>query len=252
MKFVDYCRSWLFTGCVGTPAIVAPFIVDRICNMKPTLTTSLYGALPNQVNYFPCQTLTCASCGFVGVNIMYDDEEMSCMYANYRDEKYNALRRIHEPTYDQTVFEKRHEYVDTVSTPFILGGVPSDIKTLIDFGGYDGLNTPYIGNERYVYDICDKETLIPKIDTLFKCDLMTCMHVLEHLPNPNTVLEEIKGNAKYYYFEIPRENPENKQFWHEHINCFTMKSFIELLSRHFNILKYEEHTYLHVLCDDIR
>lgn len=252
MKFINYCRSCYSRECNGTPAIVAPFIVDRVCNMKPSATTSLYGTLPNQVNYFPCKTLTCASCGFVGVNIVYDDEEMSSIYANYRDEKYNTLRRVYEPSYDQTVFESRHEYVDKVSTPFILGGVTTNINTLIDFGGYDGLNTPHVGNERYVYDVCDKETILPKIDTLFNCDLLTCMHVLEHLPNPNTVLEEMKGSAKYYYFEIPKENPVNKQFWHEHINCFTMESLSHLLSRHFNILKTEENTYLQVLCDDLR
>lgn len=251
MKFIDYCRSCKSRECVGTPAIVAPFIIDRVCNMKPTKTSSLYGGLPNQVHYFPCKTLTCTSCGFVGVNIVYDDEEMARIYKNYRDEQYNTQRRVYEPTYDHTVFEKRHAYVDTVTTPFILEGV-SAVYTLIDFGGYDGLNTPHIGNKRYIYDVCDKEALLPKIDTLFSCDLITCMHVLEHTPDPNRILEEIKGKAKYYYFEVPKENPVNKEFWHEHINCFTMKSFIELLSRHFNVLKYEEHTYLHILCDDIR
>jgi hypothetical protein len=252
MKFIDYCRSCYSRGCVGTPGIVAPFIVDRAFNMKPARTTSLYGTLPNQVNYFPCQTLTCVSCGFVGVNIMYDDEEMSRIYTNYRDEKYNALRRIHEPTYDHTIFKNRHAYVDTVTTPFIQEGVSTDIQTLIDFGGYDGLNTPYIGKERYIYDVCDKETrVVSKIDTLFNCDLMTCMHVLEHIPDPNTILDEIKGKAKYYYFEVPKENPLHKEFWHEHINCFTMKSLTQLLSRHFNVLKTQENIYLNVLCDDI-
>lgn len=251
MKFVDHCRSCSSSTCIATPAIVSPFIIDRACNMKPATTTSLYGTLPNQVNYFPCKSLTCTSCGFVGVNIVFDDEEMSRIYANYRDEKYNSLRRFYEPAYDQSVFEKRHEYVDTISTPFIRGGT-TDIHTLIDFGGYDGLNTPHIGNERYVYDVCDKESVVPKVDTLFPCDLLTCMHVLEHVPNPNTILEELKGCAKYYYFEVPRENTKNKEFWHEHVNCFTMESLKHLLSRHFNILKSEEHAYLHVLCNDLR
>lgn len=251
MKFIDYCRSCRSHECVGTPAIVAPFIVDRVYNMRPSATTSLYGGLPNQVNYFPCKTLTCTSCGFVGLNIVWDDEEMARLYKNYRDEEYNAQRRAHEPTYDPTVFEKRHAYVDTVSTPFIQAGT-TGIETLIDFGGYDGLNTPCIGKHRYVYDVCDRATVLPKIDALFPCDLMTCMHVLEHVPDPTTVLEEMKGKARYYYFEVPKDTPVHKEFWHEHINCFTMDSFTALLSRHFTVLQSEEHTYLHVLCDDIR
>jgi hypothetical protein len=176
---------------------------------------------------------------------------MSRIYTNYRDEKYNSLRMVYEPTYDPTIFETRHDYVDTVTTPFILGGVTTDVQTLVDFGGYDGLNTPRIGHERYVYDVCDKETVIPKTDTLPTCDLVTCMHVLEHVPDPNTILKDIKGHAKYYYFEVPKENVHVKEFWHEHINCFTMESLVGLLSRHFNVLKTEEHAYLHVLCDDL-
>lgn len=252
MKFVNYCRSCYSQKCNGTPAIVSPFIIDRVCNMKPSATTSLYGSLPNQVNYFPCKTLVCTQCGFVGVNIVFDDDELSRIYSNYRDENYNALRKLYEPNYDPSIFERRHEYVDAITTPFILGGVTTDVHTLIDFGGYDGLNTPHIGNERYVYDVCDKESIVPKTDTLFSCDLMTCMHVIEHVPNPSTILKEIKGRAKYYYFEVPKEDTKTKEFWHEHINCFTMESLEHLLSRHFNILKMEEHTYLHALCDDFR
>lgn len=252
MKFVNYCRSCYSLKTLDTPAIVSPFIIDRICNMKPTTTTSLYGTLPNQVNFFPCKTLRCTQCGFVGINIVFDVEEMSRIYANYRDAKYNTIRKFYEPTYDQSVFESRHNYVDTVTTPFIKKSLTTDVHTLIDFGGYDGLNTPHIGNERYIYDVSYKESIVPKTDTLFPCDIITCMHVLEHVPNPNTILEELRGHAKYYYFEVPKENTKNKEFWHEHINCFTMESLNGLLSRHFNILKSEEHTYLHVLCDDIR
>ena len=65
------------------------------------------------------------------------------------------------------------------------------------------------------------------------------MHVLEHAPNPNKIIEEIKGNAKYYYFEVPKDNVSNKEFWHEHINCFSMDSFSYLLSKHFKIMNKE-------------
>ena len=73
MKFINYCRSCSSNTCTTRPAILAPFMVDRIFGMKPESTTSLYG-VPNQVNYFPCKSLTCETCGFVGVNILFDDE----------------------------------------------------------------------------------------------------------------------------------------------------------------------------------
>ena len=249
MKFIHYCRSCGSDMCTTTPAILAPFIVKRIFNMNLEKTTSLYG-IPNQVNYFPCRTLTCNNCGFVGVNILFDDNEMSRLYVNYRDDEYNKTRLGYEPNYKWDVFNERHTYVDEVSQPFI-EKYTSDVHTLIDFGGYDGLNTPHIGRERYVYDICNVESKVPITDTLFKCDIITCMHVLEHAPDPNKILEEIKGHAKYYYFEVPKENVTNKEFWHEHINCFVMKSFVGLLSKHFKVVAQKEDKFLHVLCEDI-
>lgn len=249
MKFITQCRSCNSNVCTTRPAILAPFITDRIFGMQPETTTSLYG-IPNQVNYFPCKTMTCETCGFVGVNIAFDDEEMSKLYHGYRGVEYNKVRLSYEPIYQDHVFNERHTYVDEVSQPFIEAHV-SNVETLIDFGGYDGLNTPAIGTKRYVYDICDVESVVPLTNTLFNCDLITCMHVLEHVSNPNTILEEVKGKSKYYYFEVPKENTENKEFWHEHINCFSMDSFQHLLSRHFRIVAKKEDKFLHVLCENL-
>ncbi|MGA1046847.1 MAG: methyltransferase domain-containing protein [Minisyncoccia bacterium] len=250
MKFINYCRSCNSIDCNTNPAILAPFLTERIFDIKPETTTTLYG-LPNQINYFPCKTITCKTCGFVGINILFDKDEMSNLYREYRSDDYNRTRLFYEPTYKNNIFASRHKYVDDVSQPFILKHV-SDIYTLIDYGGYDGLNTPRIGNERYVYDICEVESIIPIVHSLFPCDLITCMHVLEHVPDPNEILSEIKGSGKYYYFEVPNENVKNKEFWHEHINCFTMKSILHLLSRYFKIIASKEELYLHVLCEDIR
>ena len=175
---------------------------------------------------------------------------MGRLYLDYRDEGYNKSRLKYEPNYKWDAFDTRHEYVDNVSEPFIEENI-TDIDTLIDFGGYDGLNTPKIGNKRFVYDICNVESKVPITDTIFNCDLITCMHVLEHAPNPNEIIEEIKGKAKYYYFEVPNENIKDKEFWHEHINCFTIDSFVDLLSRHFKVVATKEDKFLHVLCENI-
>lgn len=224
MKFIQYCRSCGSNACTAAPAVLAPFMTERMFGMKPWTTRSLYG-LPNQINYFPCVSLTCESCEFVGVNILLDDEEMSRLYRGYRDEEYNKMRSFYEPTYENSVFSTRHVYVDEVSQPFIEEHI-SNVETLIDFGGYDGLNTPKIGTQRYVYDVCGADSEIPIAGTLFDCDLITCMHVLEHVPDPNKIIGEMRGYARYYYFEVPDEsNATNKEFWHEHINRFTMASF---------------------------
>lgn len=249
MKFIHNCRACNSDKCTFKPSIIAPFLVERMFDMVPQPTKHLYG-VPNQVNYFPCKTMKCSDCGFCGINIMFDDEEMNNLYLNYREDEYNRVRLKYEPEYKCSTFNERHAYVNDVSDPFINSHI-KDVDTLIDFGGYDGLNTPNIGKNRYVYDICNVESKVPITDTLFNCDLMTCMHVLEHVPDPNKIIEEMKGFSKYYYFEVPKEKTENKEFWHEHINCFTMESFSNLLSKHFKIIAKKEDKFLHVLCENI-
>jgi len=249
MKFIHNCRACNSDKCTFKPSIIAPFLVERMFNMVPQPTKHLYG-VPNQVNYFPCKTMKCGDCGFCGINIMFDDEEMNNLYLNYREDEYNRVRLKYEPEYKCSTFNERHAYVNDVSDPFINSHI-KDVDTLIDFGGYDGLNTPNIGKNRHVYDICNVESKVPITDTLFNCDLMTCMHVLEHVPDPNKIIEEMKGFSKYYYFEVPKEKTENKEFWHEHINCFTMESFSNLLSKHFKIIAKKEDKFLHVLCENI-
>lgn len=249
MKFIHNCRACNSDKCTFKPSIIAPFLVERMFDMVPQPTKHLYG-IPNQVNYFPCKTMKCSDCGFCGINIMFDYEEMNNLYVNYREDEYNRIRLKYEPEYNCSTFNERHAYVDDVSEPFINSHI-KDVDTLIDFGGYDGLNTPNIGKNRHVYDICNVESKVPITDTLFNCDLMTCMHVLEHVPDPNKIIEEMKGFSKYYYFEVPREKTENKEFWHEHINCFTMESFSNLLSKHFKIIAKKEDKFLHVLCENI-
>jgi len=249
MKFIHNCRACNSDKCTFKPSIIAPFLVERMFDMVPQPTKHLYG-VPNQVNYFPCKTMKCSDCGFCGINIMFDDEEMNNLYLNYREDEYNRVRLKYEPEYKCGTFNERHAYVNDVSDPFINSHI-KDVDTLIDFGGYDGLNTPNIGKHRHVYDICNVESKVPITDTLFNCDLMTCMHVLEHVPDPNKIIEEMKGFSKYYYFEVPKEKTENKEFWHEHINCFTMESFSNLLSKHFKIIAKKEDKFLHVLCENI-
>lgn len=65
MKFISHCRSCSSNACTTRPAILAPFLVKRMFDMNPETTEHLY-SLPNQVNYFPCKTIKCDECNFVG------------------------------------------------------------------------------------------------------------------------------------------------------------------------------------------
>ena len=96
MKFINYCRSCGSDICITRPAILAPFIVERIVGMKPETTTSLYG-IPNQVNYFPCKTLMCEICGFVGINILSRATSRDWRPASLASSLARAKRRARLP-----------------------------------------------------------------------------------------------------------------------------------------------------------
>ena len=172
---------------------------------------------------------------------------MNKLYLNYRDANYNQTRLLFEPNYNFSMFEKRRAYVTEVEQLL----KPYSPKTMIDYGAGDGTNTPHFDNcDMYTYDISNVKSLIKKTSTLFQCDLITCMQVLEHVPDPNIILEEIKSaKALYYYFEVPNEDTTKpKEFWHEHINFFNLESFTKLLSKYFTIIYSDAMLHVRVIC----
>ena len=252
MKFVTYCRSCSSRDVVYNDAILSPFVTHKMFNIKPVKTDYLYGQLTNnKVNYMPCYSSKCNSCNFLGINIVFDDEEMSNLYRGYRGDEYDSIRRLYEPSYSSNMFCTKHEYVKEVEK--LLSNHCKDVTSLIDFGGGDGINTPVLSNvDTYVFDISDIKCLHTKIDKLFKCDLITCMQVLEHVSDPNEICKSLRTFSRYYYFEVPNEDTSKlKEMWHEHINFFNTTSFKNLLSRHFEILHVETNNlHIRAICKE--
>jgi hypothetical protein len=173
------------------------------------------------------------------------------LYRQYRGDEYDTIRRLYEPSYSSDIFRIKHEYVKDVEN--LLSNYCKDIRTIVDFGGGNGINTPILANVyTYVFDISNTTCLHKKIDKLIKCDLITCMQVLEHVSDPNEICKSLKHFSKYYYFEVPNEDISKlKEMWHEHINLFNVISFKNLLSRHFEILYIETNdAHLRVICKD--
>lgn len=253
MKYTHKCRICNSSQLKFNDALLAPFITHRMFSMTPTKTRNLYGNFDNdKFNYLPCYSCLCLNCDFLGVNIIFDDEEMANLYRGYRSEEYDRVRKLYEPTYSSDIFSNRHEYISEVES--LLSSVCKHISTVIDFGGGDGINTPILkGADTYVMDISDMECKYKKTDKLFKCDLITCMQVLEHVPDPNDICQTLKNNSKYYYFEVPNEDVTIlKELWHEHINFFNMKSFTTFLSNYFEILHTEtSDIHIRVICKDL-
>jgi 2-polyprenyl-3-methyl-5-hydroxy-6-metoxy-1,4-benzoquinol methylase len=70
-------------------------------------------------------------------------------------------------------------------------------------------------------------------DIQFKRDMVTCFHTLEHLENPEEIIEYLYNHCsiKYLIFAIPLNDGE----WREHIQNFTVESIKEIFSKYPNV-----------------
>lgn len=200
--------------------------------------------------------LKCSNCSFVGAVERFNVHEEINLYKGYRGEEYNRVRTVCEPTYnenadfieDDAYYENRKIGITTLIEKHI-----TDIKTVLDYGGDTGSIIPHNLNhaKRYVYDISEVPTVngVLKYDNRIKTfDFLMCCHVLEHKPNPDELLNEIKkyvDKDSWIYFEVPNNpNPYIGTF-HEHINFFNIKSMTALLERNgFNVIDHYEYGFI--------
>ena len=264
----DCCPACQSGDLVRYPAEFSPFVSRRVFDGE------------NKRFDF----LLCRKCGFAFYSYRFSDEEAAKLYRHYRDDAYQRERQACESWYTKDINalignnEKELSSRHALLTSVLKESVPnmSDIKAVLDFGGDRGQFIPPVLHkaEKYVYDISDQ----PVNDGVFKLtdigaekekrrfDLVLCAHVLEHVGDPNAVLETIKSVMKagqMLYVELPFDSPfykkmtENLQYlfnphyslknivrqymrmkrtkaflMHEHVNFFTKESVGALLARH--------------------
>ena len=189
--------------------------------------------MENGTNYFPCLTIGCKKCGFIGCNILFDTDEMKTLYKNYMLKEYIESRRIFEPEFAPS-FHVRPDMNETQE--WIRSNLKFSPTKVLDFGAVVDTWTPFRNTAKvYLTDISTDNKITESVD------LLTCLHVLEHVPDIRDTLNTIFSfDFKYAFFEIPyevlllnnstlEEQVENKEFWHEHINFFNMESFSFLI-----------------------
>ncbi len=234
MKVIDYCVCCGSKNVEFTPGAIAPFIADRIWGWVPQAHKSSEGY---EFVAFPlCKTVRCQDCDYVGCDIRFDDEEMGKLYTNYRDEQYVALREKYEPAYRKLNNELENEQVGYFAEmeAFILDDMSVKPARVLDWGGNNGINTPFTDAETvHIYEIGGKAPLYGKLvnEPEPPYDLIVLSNTLEHVPYPRNMLRQIKGSMSkdtLLYIEIPIEELW-MAMWHEHINKFSPKSAERLL-----------------------
>jgi len=227
------------------PAVLMPFVADRIFGWRPTEISPEWGLrdIPAGMACSICKTMMCEDCGMLFLDMRFDDEEMAALYADYRGEAYTRERDRFEPGYAarNAIMLEGSAYIgqiEAILEPY-LGARPR----VLDWGADTGVNTPFRSRamQHDVYDISNRPMVegarSVDLDTVKASvyDLIVSSHVLEHVPYPRESLREIANAMRQetiLYVEVPHEevvrlseNPaqrlDRKRHWHEHINFFT-------------------------------
>jgi len=244
MKIASKCICCESGAIVKTPAILAPFVADRIFGWAPVEVTADWGFrdIPNGNAMSRCATVSCQECGALFVDMRFDEEELTALYADYRGSDYTSLRETYEPGYrerNETLKQKQTyiPFIEEVLRPYM----PAR-PIVLDWGGDVGLNTPFaaVATRHDVYDISGKETVgrarqINADSVASDYDLVVCCQVLEHVAEPLILLRQISAimsSSTLLYVDVPHEVfmknlergdaiPAQKRHWHEHVNFFT-------------------------------
>lgn len=258
MRTVNLADDCICCGCdtlASSPAVLMPFVANRVFGHTPIEITSNWGMrdLKSGTSYTPCTSLQCQDCGTLFLDYRFNDDQMAALYTGYRDDVYTQQRDGFEPGYAETVahdYTQRHAYITDVEAwlAHLLPARPA----VLDWGGGDGSNTPFLGRGRiHIHDISGTnvvdgaERILPEQVGEHEYDLVVCSQVLEHVPSPLNLIREIipaLSQQTLLYVEVPheslmRENPGDlklatlKRHWHEHVNFFTETGLGRLLER---------------------
>ena len=270
--------SWIASACpcclsedfLKEPAILAPFVANRIFGWEPfkiTKEMKLYDFEEGHA-YSICSSLECNQCGLLFLDLRFSKKELKKYYNGYQTEEFFQQREKYEASFSnrrknnfQTGsgiiaghFNKIPEVENFISNSNFIP------KHILDYGGGDGTGTPFnkIAKILHIFEVDNKDLKFGKpadIHTIYKnkYDLILLRNVIEHTSCPDEILENIyKACSKdtIVYIEVPKEKildkfpagkrAVNKKIWHEHINIYNEESIKKLAQRMgFKILDFD-------------
>jgi 2-polyprenyl-3-methyl-5-hydroxy-6-metoxy-1,4-benzoquinol methylase len=205
----------------------------------------------------------CGSCHAITPCHEYSFQDLLGLYRDYRSETYNKDRISVEPDYariaknvgnDPIEINNRNTAVDrflSKNASHFAGGA------MVDYGGSDGRFIPSFAYGQfesiYIYDV-SKAPLHSSVDArkvkkiaeprLEAYSFLTCMHVLEHVGDPRSLVAEATGllaPGGLIYIEVPLELTQSMRedfaqriidapiIIHEHLNKFDCTSIRSLV-----------------------
>lgn len=254
-RIASRCVCCASDALQAAPAILMPFVAHRTFGWAPVAITAEWGlsTIPAGMAYSICRSLQCDACGLLFLDIRFDDSEMGKLYDGYREEPYVALRDHYEPGYRLRNAGLNAGVASLDDAEAFLRPHLDGPARILDWGGDTGKNTPFKDDHAlfHIYDISNKPVLpgARKVDRTQAqandYNLIICSNVLEHIPYPADVIDEIKQCMRpgtVLFIEVPLEALvrdavshagllHKKRHWHEHINFYTDASLEKLLNR---------------------
>ena len=217
------------------------------------LPISLLSRITTQSAFVEMQL--CKNCFFIQTTIPFHDDQISRLYADYRSPSYHQQRTHYEPEYAAIAAAVGYDPVEigtrtTALTTFLGKNLrPSDVRTVLDYGGSDGRFIPDIPGSKFVYDISSLEpvpgvTRIKSESDLGTYSVVLLAHVTEHVPCPLKLVQKLRAYVEpggYLYIETPQEilDPQRTDLQrgtarfdipiHEHINFYCLPAVSALL-----------------------
>lgn len=254
-RIASHCPCCGGTDLARSPAVLMPFVAFRAFGWTPVEITPEWGmkTLRTGMAYPLCSSMQCQACGLLFLDIRFSEEEMAALYAGYRGPAYSEQRERFEPGY-AALNAAIHDYApDTSDAERFLAPHVKSPPRVLDWGGDTGDNTPFRTGAAQVdiYDLSDvplipgarrisREDIVPA-----SYDLVVLSHVLEHVPEPESVVRpaaEALQPGGALYVEVPyegviaadptsRDLAPRKRHWHEHVNFYTEDALRALLGR---------------------
>uniref|UniRef100_E6PD92 Uncharacterized protein n=1 Tax=mine drainage metagenome TaxID=410659 RepID=E6PD92_9ZZZZ len=189
-------------------ALTSPFIAEFVLEEPPS----------------PTALLECKACHFRFFKHRFTDEEATRLYQGYRGPDYFRVRNRFEPWYTKHINDSigSNPVEIAVRKRLASGFIRSYIRNwkagaVLDYGGDRGQFIPDdIASDKYVFDISGAVpeagvTALSSVTDLRKnrYDLIMLCHVLEHLSEPASILEELRSlstnSSAFYFVEVPYE-----------------------------------------------
>jgi hypothetical protein len=223
----------------------------------------LFSPKPRPAAQFRTHMQACGSCHAITPCHEYSFQDLLGLYRDYRSETYNKDRIYVEPDYariaknvgnDPIEINNRNTAVDrflSKNASHFAGGA------MVDYGGSDGRFIPSFAYGQFesidIYDV-SKAPLHSSVDArkvkkiaeprLEAYSFLTCMHVLEHVGNPRSLVAEtmrLLAPGGLIYIEVPLELTQSMRedfaqrimdapiIIHEHLNKFDCTSIRSLV-----------------------